>query len=116
MPEKENAISLYFHIPLCTAKCGYCDFNSYALQNLIDREQVDSKHWASQYTDALIIEIKNRVEELHLTKRKVQSIFFGGGTPSLFPPEEIQRILEVSNESFDLISHPEISLEANPNS
>lgn len=116
MPEKENAISLYFHIPFCTAKCGYCDFNSYALQNLIDREQVDSKHWASQYTDALIIEIKNRVEELHLTKRKVQSIFFGGGTPSLFPPEEIQRILEASNESFDLISHPEISLEANPNS
>ena len=78
MPEKENPISLYFHIPFCTAKCGYCDFNSYELQNLIERKQVHDKNWASEYTDALIIEIEGRVEELQLAGRKVQSVFFVG--------------------------------------
>ena len=116
MPEKENPISLYFHIPFCTAKCGYCDFNSYELQNLIERKQVHDKNWASEYTDALIIEIEGRVEELQLAGRKVQSVFFGGGTPSLFPSKEIKRILLASRKLFDFIPQAEISLEANPNS
>lgn len=116
MPEKENPISLYFHIPFCTAKCGYCDFNSYELQNLIERKQVHDKNWASEYTDALIIEIEGRVEELQLAGRKVQSVFFGGGTPSLFPSKEIKKILLASRKLFDFIPQAEISLEANPNS
>ncbi len=116
MPEKENPISLYFHIPFCTAKCGYCDFNSYELQNLIEKKQVHNKNWASEYTDALIMEIKGRVKELQLTGRKVQSVFFGGGTPSLFPPQEIKKILLTSRKFFDFIPESEISLEANPNS
>ena len=116
LPEKQNSISLYFHIPFCTAKCGYCDFNSYALETLIEKKQAAHKDWASEYTDALIREMENRAKTLQVKGRKVESVFFGGGTPSLFPPEEIQRILNTSKKLFNFVSNIEISLEANPNS
>jgi len=116
LPEKENSLSLYFHIPFCTAKCGYCDFNSYALETLIDKNQIQKTSWASEYTDALIREIKTRAKELQLKEIKVESVFFGGGTPSLFPPEEIERILTTVKIYFNLSPNIEISLEANPNS
>ena len=106
-------LSLYIHIPFCIAKCGYCDFNSYALDTLLEKGHA-SEDWAPRYADALMEEIKNRVEGFSLEGRKVATIFFGGGTPSLFPAEETKRVLDLVTASFDLSPDCEITLEANP--
>ncbi len=84
LPEKQNSISLYFHIPFCTAKCGYCDFNSYALETLIEKKQADHKDWASEYTDALIREMENRAKTLQVKGRKVESVFLEEEHPHYF--------------------------------
>ena len=106
-------LSLYIHIPFCIAKCGYCDFNSYALDTLVEKGHVDDD-WARRYADALMEETKGRVEEFSLEGRRIETIFFGGGTPSLFPPEETKRVLDLVTASFDLDPDCEITLEANP--
>ncbi len=96
-------ISLYFHIPFCVHRCGYCDFNTYAgLDNLIP-----------SYVDALCDEIswkKVGFEQPLL----VQTIFFGGGTPSLLSPSQFEKIFDVIQNSFSIAPDVEISLEANP--
>ena len=106
-------LSLYVHIPFCIAKCGYCDFNSYALDTLLEKGHA-AEDWARRYADALIEETKNRVEQFSLKGREVATVFFGGGTPSLFPAEETRRVLDFIAASFDLGPDCEITLEANP--
>ena len=106
-------LSLYIHIPFCIAKCGYCDFNSYALDTLLEKGHA-SEDWARRYADALMEEVKSRIEEFSLEGRRIETIFFGGGTPSLFPPEETKRVLDLVTASFDLDPDCEITLEANP--
>lgn len=106
-------LSLYVHIPFCIAKCGYCDFNSYALDTLLEKGHT-GEDWARRYADALVEEIKSRLDEFSLEGREVGTIFFGGGTPSLFPAEETRRILDFLAASFDLAPDCEITLEANP--
>ncbi len=106
-------LSLYIHIPFCIAKCGYCDFNSYALDTLLEKGHA-SEDWARRYADALMEEVKSRIEEFSLEGRRIETIFFGGGTPSLFPPEETKRVLDLVTASFDLSPDCEITLEANP--
>lgn len=106
-------LSLYVHIPFCIAKCGYCDFNSYALDTLLEKGHAD-EDWARRYADALMEETKNRIEEYSLEGREVATIFFGGGTPSLFPAEETRRVLDLLAAFFDLAPDCEITLEANP--
>lgn len=96
-------ISLYLHIPFCSHRCGYCDFNTYAgLESLIPA-----------YVEALCVEIeglaKNAPEPL-----SVHTVFFGGGTPSLLPAGALTRIMEAIGRSFALQPEAEISLEANP--
>lgn len=95
--------SVYLHIPFCRHRCGYCDFNTYAgLESLI-----------GEYTRALCREIellRCSTEE----RLPVHTIFFGGGTPSLLPLQEVERILSTLEASFDLQPGVEISLEANP--
>jgi oxygen-independent coproporphyrinogen-3 oxidase len=105
-------LSLYLHIPFCSLKCAYCDFNSYAgLDDLVE-----------PYCDALIDEI--RLWGSIAGERPVPTIFFGGGTPSLLPLHQVERILEALHASFALESNtlapgslplaPEVTLEANP--
>jgi oxygen-independent coproporphyrinogen-3 oxidase len=96
-------LSLYVHIPWCVRKCPYCDFNSHnAPQNLPQRE----------YVDALLRDLD---QDLSLAQgRRLQSIFFGGGTPSLFAPDAIARILDGVAARLDLASGIEITLETNP--
>ncbi len=106
-------LSLYIHIPFCIAKCGYCDFNSYALETLMEKGHADAD-WARRYADALIEEARSRVARLSLEGRRIGTIFLGGGTPSLFPPEETNRILRRATEWFDVRRDCEITLEANP--
>ena len=96
-------LSLYIHIPFCIAKCGYCDFNSYALDTLLEKGHA-GEDWARRYADALMEETESRVEQFSLEGREVDTIFFGGGTPSLFPPDETRRVLDFIDASFDLVA------------
>ncbi len=96
-------LSLYLHFPWCVAKCPYCDFNSYSL---------DGELPAGQYSAALLEEINRQPDPLK--QRPLVSIFLGGGTPSLFSPEDLQTILSAIREQFVLAGDCEVTLEANP--
>lgn len=93
-------IGMYLHIPFCHHICPYCDFNTYhGLEPLIPR-----------YVDALVRDIANTAPGM-----TAQTIYFGGGTPSLLEPEQIGRIISVCRDAFVVDPHAEITLEANPN-
>ncbi|HWQ04168.1 MAG TPA: radical SAM family heme chaperone HemW [Longilinea sp.] len=95
--------SLYIHIPFCTHRCAYCDFNTYAGQ--------ESKIPA--YIDALCHEIR-QVGASSPEKLSIHTIFFGGGTPSLLDPLQAESILKACQEVFTVQPEAEISMEANP--
>ena len=99
-----ETFSLYAHIPFCTAKCGYCDFNAYAGHD----------HLIPSYTGALIKEAQ--LWRKATAGRAVSTVFFGGGTPSLMPVVEMASVMEGLRSSFDVGEDAEITLEANPNS
>ena len=115
--EQLKPLSFYIHIPYCIRRCGYCDFNTYTPSELKDGEASVAK--VSQgYVDAAIIEInqafaffddKNQV-------RPIETIFFGGGTPTLLPAADLARILDELREKFGFSENIEITTEANPDS
>jgi len=95
-------LSLYLHIPFCTVKCSYCDFNSYAgLESL-----------APAYVEAMIGEMD--LWRTAAAPYAVETIFFGGGTPSLLPLPKIKRITDAVAANFKVADDYELSLEANP--
>ena len=96
-------LSLYIHIPWCVRKCPYCDFNSHESRNPIPEQA---------YVDTLIADLEQATPSIW--GRKVRSIFFGGGTPSLFSAEAIDRILSNVRALVPLEYDAEITLEANP--
>jgi oxygen-independent coproporphyrinogen-3 oxidase len=96
-------LSLYIHIPWCVKKCPYCDFNSHESRSPIPEKE---------YVAALIADLEQSVPRIW--GRKVRSIFFGGGTPSLFSPESIDTILSNARALTQLEYGTEITLEANP--
>ncbi len=103
-------LSLYVHIPWCVRKCPYCDFNSHAVGTNSHAAGPDIPE--SDYIDCLIEDLQ---QELTLVQgRQLQSIFFGGGTPSLFSGAGIGRILEQVEQHIAFASDIEITLEANP--
>jgi putative oxygen-independent coproporphyrinogen III oxidase len=96
-------LGLYVHMPWCVRKCPYCDFNSHALKSDLP---------AAEYVRALIADLE---ADLPLVwGRGVKSVYFGGGTPSLFPAELIDRFLSAVRARLDLNPAVEITLEANP--
>ena len=96
-------LSLYVHLPWCVRKCPYCDFNSHEQRG---PAQFDA------YVDALIADLDH---DLPLVwGRTVQTVFFGGGTPSLFPPDSIDRILQAASSRLRFAPNAEITLETNP--
>lgn len=97
-------LSLYIHIPWCIKKCPYCDFNSHAVK-------ADMPETA--YVAALLDDLALDRERYHIT-RPISSIFIGGGTPSLFSPEAINRLLRGIEQQLRLEEGVEITLEANP--
>jgi oxygen-independent coproporphyrinogen III oxidase len=98
------SFSLYIHIPWCQSKCPYCDFNSHA-----------ATAWPEgEYVRALIAEMDRRAEDAGWRGKALRTIFFGGGTPSLFEPRSIGRILDAAHRLFGLEADAEITLEANP--
>jgi putative oxygen-independent coproporphyrinogen III oxidase len=97
-------LALYIHWPFCVSKCPYCDFNSHV------RDAVDQKAWR----DALLADMAH---EARLTEgRRLGSIFFGGGTPSLMPPETAAALINAAERHWGFADDIEITLEANPSS
>ena len=98
-------LGLYVHIPWCIKKCPYCDFNSHVSSDAIPE---------TAYVDALIKDLKQQLGWVQ--GRKLHSIFFGGGTPSLFSGRAISRIIEAAERLIGFCNAIEITLEANPGS
>ncbi len=96
-------LSIYIHIPWCLQKCPYCDFNSHAISGPIDE---------AGYVDALLTDLDG--ELLLAGERQVQSIFIGGGTPSLFSHAAVARLIQGVRERISLANMVEITFEANP--
>ena len=96
-------LALYVHMPWCVRKCPYCDFNSHQLKSA----QPDAS-----YIDALLLDLER--DAARVRDRKIDTVFFGGGTPSLFPPAEFARFLKALRARLPLAENAEITLEANP--
>ena len=96
-------LALYVHMPWCVRKCPYCDFNSHAAPESIPQQQ---------YIDALIEDLA--IDAAAAQGRSLASVFFGGGTPSLFAPEQVGRFLEAARAQLPFAAEVEITLEANP--
>jgi putative oxygen-independent coproporphyrinogen III oxidase len=99
----DPSLALYVHMPWCVRKCPYCDFNSHQLKSAAPD---------SSYIDALIRDFD--LELPRLQGRRIDTVFFGGGTPSLFQPEEFSRLLGALRQRITFADEVEVTLEANP--
>lgn len=104
MATDQLPLALYVHWPFCVSKCPYCDFNSHV------RESVDQAAWLR----ALLADLAH--EAAALPGRRLASIFFGGGTPSLMPPATVAAIIDAACRHWPPMADIEITLEANPSS
>lgn len=113
-------LSIYIHIPFCVRKCLYCDFLSFPVDGLgkkCGREKAESgsgvhRQEVESYVNLLEQEIRQSAE--NYTEYRVISVFWGGGTPSILPAEDISRIMEVINEAYQITGDAEITIEMNP--
>jgi len=99
-----GGFGIYVHWPFCAAKCPYCDFNSHV------RREVDQPRWRAALVRAL------ETEAGRTGGRMVDSVFFGGGTPSLMPPETVAAVIDTIARLWTLAPDAEVTLEANPTS
>ena len=104
-------LSFYIHIPYCVKRCGYCDFNTYTPGEL--KPGSDIAQVSNGYIDLLIHEGKIAHSEVKTTK-PIETIFFGGGTPTLMEPADLGRVLKSLEAEFGFASDIEITIEANP--
>ena len=102
---EEIPLSLYVHIPWCQKKCPYCDFNSHAITTDIPE---------ARYVESLIEDLK--WDEKLSQGRKINTIFFGGGTPSIFSSNSIDQIITATDKLIGISPNAEITIEANPGS
>ncbi|HEU4665458.1 MAG TPA: radical SAM family heme chaperone HemW [Dokdonella sp.] len=107
MPLIAPPLSLYVHVPWCVRKCPYCDFNSHAQAGALPVEE---------YVRALLADLDRDLAAFGaaLARRPLVSVFFGGGTPSLFPPDAIARVLDGVAARLELPGDAEVTLETNP--
>ncbi len=101
---QSGGFGLYLHWPFCQSKCPYCDFNSHVVA------KIDQTRWR----DAYLREIKRLGAETQ--GRVLQTVFFGGGTPSLMEPQLVADVLDAVRATWPMVNDPEITLEANPGS
>jgi putative oxygen-independent coproporphyrinogen III oxidase len=102
---------VYVHVPFCTVRCGYCDFNTYTLTEL----GVDGAG-AGTYADLALLELKLATRVLGPTAPPVQTVFFGGGTPTVLAASDLVRVLDGIRSRFGLAVDAEVTTEANPDS
>jgi putative oxygen-independent coproporphyrinogen III oxidase len=97
-------LSLYIHLPWCERKCPYCDFNSHETKHVPE----------DRYIDSLLEDL--RADNHYIAQRQVDTLFIGGGTPSLFSVQSIERLMQGLRNNVDLASELEATMEANPGS
>ena len=105
-------LGFYLHVPFCTVRCGYCDFNTYTAPELGD---VTGASVAS-YADAAVAEVALARKVLEGDSRHVETVFFGGGTPTLLPAADLVKMLHAVRDEFGLAPDVEVTTEANPDS
>jgi putative oxygen-independent coproporphyrinogen III oxidase len=105
-------LGIYLHIPFCTTRCGYCDFNTYTAAEL------GSEPGASRagYVDAAIQELELAARVLGPDAPAVSTIFVGGGTPTVLPPDDLGRLITAVQNHFGLAPDAEVTTESNPES
>ncbi|MEH3089433.1 MAG: radical SAM family heme chaperone HemW [Microbacterium arborescens] len=105
----DDAFGVYIHVPFCRVRCGYCDFNTYTATELRGARQ-------DAYADEVLREIDLSVGVLGRSGplRPAQTVFFGGGTPTLLPPGDLARMLGAVRSAFELAPDAEVTVEANP--
>ena len=109
----QRAFGLYVHIPFCAVRCGYCDFNTYTATELGGGASQDA------YAATAIAEVEFAAAALQgsgLPERPLSTVFFGGGTPTLLPAEDLARILTAAIDAWGLQPGAEVTTEANPDS
>ncbi|MDA1132110.1 MAG: radical SAM protein, partial [Proteobacteria bacterium] len=102
MPASDPAFGVYVHWPFCESKCPYCDFNSHV------RDRVAEDRWRAAYRTAIT------AAAMAFGPRRVETVFFGGGTPSRMHPDTVAAVLDAIGVAFDFAPDAEITLEANP--
>jgi putative oxygen-independent coproporphyrinogen III oxidase len=108
----DRAFGVYVHVPFCRVRCGYCDFNTYTSDELRGARQSD-------YAGQAIGEIRmsrRMLEASGLPERPAQTVFFGGGTPTLLPADDLVRMLDAVRGEYGLADGAEVTTEANPDS
>src|SRR3954447_3326925 len=104
----KNGFAVYVHVPFCASRCGYCDFNTYTASELgggVSRET---------YAETLLQEI--RLAKKTINPERVNTVFVGGGTPTLLSPDDLGRIVGAIDDTWGLAPGAEITTEANPES
>ncbi len=104
-----RGFGVYLHVPFCASRCGYCDFNTYTAGELGDGVRQET------YIDSVLGELRLAARVL-TTPPRVDTVFVGGGTPTLLPPGELARALEAIDATFGLAEGAEVTTEANPES
>lgn len=108
----DRRFGVYLHVPFCQVRCGYCDFNTYTAEDLPGVSRSDFRGLAeSELRFAARVFAQSGVES-----RQVDTVFFGGGTPSLVPASDVVRLLEVIDQQWGIRSDAEVTVEANPDS
>lgn len=108
----ERPFGFYVHVPFCTVRCGYCDFNTYTAAELGTGPGASR----SSYADAAVAEVRLARAVLGDRDVPVDTVFFGGGTPTLLPPGDLTRIVAAIRDEFGLAAGAEVSTESNPDS
>jgi putative oxygen-independent coproporphyrinogen III oxidase len=106
----QRPFGFYVHVPFCSVRCGYCDFNTYTALELGGGASQAS------YAETAIAEIRLARQVLGQVDVPVDTVFFGGGTPTLLPPTDLARILGAIGDEFGLAPGAEVTTEANPDS
>ncbi len=106
---------VYVHVPFCTVRCGYCDFNTYTADEL---GPPDGPAGASRatYAAAAVEEVRRARRALGDVDLPASTVFFGGGTPTLLDPDDLGAVLAAVRDEFGLVADAEVTTEANPDS
>ncbi len=107
-----SPFGFYVHVPFCSVRCGYCDFNTYTADELGDQPGASR----ATYADAVVAEVRQARRVLGERDVPVETVFFGGGTPTLLPPADLARVVTAIRDEFGLAPGAEVTTEANPDS
>ena len=106
----DRPLGVYIHVPFCATRCGYCDFNTYTATEL------GGGATQASYAETVAAELDLAVKVLGPAARPAETVFFGGGTPTLLPPDDLDRMLDAVRGRFGLAVDAELTTESNPES